>query len=117
MVLAPAVRAEESKQLVFPGSEVFGKSAKCGRGGDVYRVIDLHDNGPGSLRYGIDTADNPRTIVFDVAGTIQLLEAIIGRCLKLADTPPRTLQSLNNLIKLYEAQKKPVKAEEWRSKP
>ena len=39
-----------------------------------------------------------------------------GRRLKLGDAHPHTLQSLNNLINLYEAWNKPEKAEEWRAK-
>jgi hypothetical protein len=36
------------------------------------------------------------------------------RC-KLGDTHPHTLKSWQNLIDLYEAWKKPEKAEEWRT--
>ena len=50
-------------------------------------------------------------------GTEELLfEAVKGRRLKLGDTHPHTLQSLNNLINLYEAWGEPEKAEEWRAK-
>jgi len=45
-----------------------------------------------------------------------LLEAVEGRCLKLGDNHPHTLESLNNLIDLYEAWNKPEKANEWRAK-
>jgi len=45
-----------------------------------------------------------------------LLEAAEGRRLKLGDTHPHTLQSLNNLIDLYEAWNKPQKADQSRAK-
>jgi len=36
--------------------------------------------------------------------------------LKIVDTHPHTIESLNNLIDLYEAWNKPDKAKAWRAK-
>ncbi|BCS84832.1 hypothetical protein prwr041_07250 [Prevotella herbatica] len=66
------------RHLAFPGAEGYGKYAIGGRGGSVYHVTTLADNGDdenpisGSFRYGIKKATGPRTIVFDVGGVIAL---------------------------------------------
>lgn len=61
------------RHLAFPGAEGYGRYASGGRGGDVYHVTSLADEGtPGTLRYGLTTASGPRTIVFDVGGVINL---------------------------------------------
>ncbi|HEY0944956.1 MAG TPA: DUF6250 domain-containing protein [Opitutaceae bacterium] len=64
---------------VFPGAVGFGTDTPAGRGGAVYRVTNLDDDGPGSLRHGIEDTPGPRTIIFDVAGTIRLKSDLVVR--------------------------------------
>ncbi len=55
----------------FPGAEGAGAYAMGGRGGRVFIVTSLEDDGPGTLRQAVK-AKGPRTVVFAVSGTIRL---------------------------------------------
>jgi pectate lyase len=67
--------SNDGAMLAFPGAEGFGRHATGARGGDVYHVTTLADSGEGSLRDAISVPN--RTVIFDVAGVIELSERLI----------------------------------------
>ena len=76
MLASTLTGAAQEKTPAFPGAEGYGRFATGGRDGIVYHVTSLDDDAsdpqPGTFRYGVTRLSGPRTIVFDVAGTIHL---------------------------------------------
>jgi hypothetical protein len=82
LVVAGTSSTVSAQMLSFSGADGAGALATGGRGGIVYHVTKLdtsfNDTGTGTLRYGVNDANFknpdgsviPRTIVFDVGGSI-----------------------------------------------
>lgn len=62
----------------FPGAEGGGKYSNGGRGGKIYVVTNLNDDGPGSLRWACEQG-GARIVVFNVAGIIRLKTPLMVR--------------------------------------
>jgi hypothetical protein len=73
-IITRVLQAEDLPQAeipAFPGAEGGGMYSFGGRGGRIFVVTSLEDDGPGTLREAIESA-GPRIIVFNVAGIIHL---------------------------------------------
>lgn len=70
--MATALCATPARAVpVIPGAAGHGIETPAGRGGTVYKVTNLNEEGPGSLGACV-AASGPRVCVFEVSGTIRL---------------------------------------------
>lgn len=60
---------------VIPDAAGYGMNTAAGRGGNIIRVTNLNDSGPGSLR-ACTNATGPRVCIFEVSGAIRLQDNI-----------------------------------------
>src|SRR6476620_7258487 len=72
--IARAAQAQQNPPT-FPGAQGGGAASKGGRGGEVCEVTTLEDSGPNSFRDCLGRK-GPRTVVFRVAGRINLKTGI-----------------------------------------
>jgi len=69
IAISSNLQAAQTTLPIVPDISGFGVDTVAGRGGEIIRVTNLNSWGEGSLAYALFKS-GPRTIVFDVSGTI-----------------------------------------------
>ncbi len=75
VTVTPPPPTARGSLAAFPGAQGGGAGSVGGRGGAVCEVTNLKDSGPNSFRDCVNRS-GPRTVVFRVGGTIQLVRQV-----------------------------------------
>ena len=71
-LLLPGAAIALPSDIVFPGAQGYGAGATGWRGGEIFYVTSLEDNGEGTLRSCARNGNRPRVCLFAISGTIGL---------------------------------------------
>ena len=77
LVSAGCVASSDAQLPAFPGAIGYGQIATGWRGGDIVKVTNTEDRGPGSLRHCLETLSMPRVCIVETSGTIEVDSGIL----------------------------------------
>jgi len=78
LYIGTAAMPAHAQLTSFPGAQGFGTTTVGGRGGQVLKVTNTNDSGPGSPRAAVETS-GPRYVVFETGGIINLQSQLTVR--------------------------------------
>ncbi|XP_075078758.1 putative pectate lyase 4 [Nicotiana tabacum] len=102
-LVLPYGQVDSSLRALAGQAEGFGGSSIGGRDGHIYQVINLNDDGPGSLRDGCRKKE-PLWIVFEVSGTIELRSYLSVSSYKTIDGRGQRIKITGKGLRLKECE-------------
>lgn len=100
---SPYAHVDSNLRGLAGQAEGFGASSIGGRDGHVYQVVNLNDDGPGSLRDGCRKKE-PLWIVFEVSGTIELRSHLSVSSFKTIDGRGQKIKLTGKGLRLKECE-------------